>query len=177
MFKMKKSFCGGAFLAAFLASNPALAVQVDLQVNNSVSPPALEVTNNTSPCAGQPGNSNCIEVRKGSQPHMYFNLKKACKAGGPSYKLTKFRITEKDKDWPSSQNPMNRDVAKDFCADRSTGYVELRNCQNQRKDDTLKLKNFNQKPATVYYEIAAEPCSGSGSSIYLDPQIRNKGTN
>lgn len=177
MIKIKKSLLAGVLVVAAMAANTAMAVQVDLKVNNSVSPPVLEVISNTSPCAGDPSNSDCIEVKKGSQPHMYFNLKKACKADGPNYKLMKFRITENNKDWPSFQKPMDSHVAKDFCADRNTGYVELRNCNNQRKDGTLKLKNFNSKPVTVYYEITAQPCSGSGDSIYLDPKIKNGGTN
>ena len=177
MIEIKKQLSTGIVLMAMLAANSVFAIQVDLEIDTGVNPPALKVTNNSNPCDSGPGNSDCIEVAKGSQPHMYFNLKNACNAGGPDYKLMKFRITEKNKDWPSLRNPMNQEVAKDFCADRNSGYVELRNCRNQRKDDKLKLKNFNSKEANVYYEITAEPCSGSGDAIYLDPVIRNKGNN
>jgi len=177
MIEMKRPLFVGILFVVSLAAGPALAIQVDLGVDTGVNPPALKVTSNSNPCDSGPSNSECIEVAKGSQPHMYFNLKNACKEGGPGYKLMKFRITEKNKDWPSLRSPMNQEVAKDFCADRNSGYVELRNCRNQRKDDKLKLKNFNSKEANVYYEITAEPCSGSGDAIYLDPVIRNKGNN
>lgn len=177
MIEMKKPLFAGIVLMVMLTANSAFAIQVDLAVDTDVNPPALKVISNSNPCDSGPGNSDCIEVAKGSQPHMYFNLKNACKANGPDYKLTKFRIAEKNKDWPSLQNPMNQEVAKDFCADQNSGYVELRNCRNQRKDDKLKLKNFNMKAVDVFYEITAEPCSGSGDAIYLDPIIRNKGNN
>jgi len=165
---------GSFLLAALNFSTPAFAaIQVYLEVDAGSGSPALKVKTNDAQCPGGP--LNCISVKKGDKPDMFFNLKNACKSGGPAYRLTKFRITEKNKVWPTPSNPMNQKVAKDFCADRNTGYVDFNYCRNQQKDDKLKLKNFNATPATVYYEITAESCSGSGGAIYLDPQIRNTG--
>ena len=165
------------FLLSVLSCGLALAAnQVGLSVDSSVDPARLVVVGNELPCApGEP--LNCIEVAKGMSPHIFFNLPKACKQDGPQYRLTGFRITETDKVWPTPENPMTADIAKDFCADRNTGEVDLRYCNNQRKDDRLKIKNFNSFEATVYYEITAVTCADEQDAIYLDPQIKNRGTN
>ena len=166
----------GLFFAMLGLTAPAFgAIQVGLALEQTTSPPSIKVVSNTAQCAGGP--IDCIEVAKRTQPFIYFNLPKACKADGPAYRLAKFRIAEQRKAWPTSANPMNHTIAKDFCADRNTGYVHFSYCDNDLKDDKMKLKDHNLAEGTVWYEIQAAPCDGSGGEIRLDPQIRNKGTN
>lgn len=160
-----------SFCIAFCFSFPAAAaVNIELEVDNSVNPPTLVVTKNNAQCTGGP--IACIEVKPGTNPHMFFTLKKAC--SGVDYKLSKFRIAEKNKQWPTSTNPLPLDISKDFCADRNTGYVDFRYCSNSLSDKKMKLKNFNSKPADVFYEVTAMHCTND-EEIYLDPQIKNGG--
>jgi hypothetical protein len=162
----------GAFWIAIAVTPLATAaVNVELELDNKDNPQALVVTKNSAQCQDEP--LDCIEVKRGTKPNMSFELKNAC--NGVSYKLTKFRIRGASEQWPTSQNPMNADVAKDFCADRNTGYVDFRYCNNDLKDGKMKLKNFNNKVADVYYEVTAASCSNSSKEIKLDPLIRNKG--
>jgi hypothetical protein len=161
------------FPAALCFSTLAMAVNVDLKVDTSVNPPVIVVSGNNAQCSGGP--IDCIEVKARSQPHMYFKLANACR--GVDYRLTKFRIAEQDKKWATAAKPMTADVAKDFCADRKDGYVHFNYCNNQLKDDMMKLKNFNKKKVDLFYEITAEHCTDPGKKIYLDPAIKNRGEN
>jgi len=161
-----------SFCIAFCFSLPAVAaVNVELEVDSSATPPVLVVTKNNAQCAGGP--IECIEVEQGTNPHMFFTLKKAC--NGVDYKLSKFRIAEKNKQWPTPSNPLPLPVSKDFCADRNTGYVDFRYCNNSLADNEMKLKNFNSKAADVFYEVTATHCDNDEEKIYLDPQIKNGG--
>ncbi len=162
---------GAFWIAVAVTPLATAAVNVELELDNKDNPQALVVTKNNAQCPGGP--IDCIVVKKGTKPHMFFALKKAC--NGVNYKLTKFRITQTNKQWPTSQNPMDVNVAKDFCADRNTGYVDFRYCNNDLKDGKMKLKNFNQKKAEIYYEVTAASCSNPNKKIKLDPLIRNKG--
>lgn len=165
---------GGLLLAMLGVTAPAFgAIQVGLEVDQTTSPPSLKVVSNTSQCPG--GAIDCIEVAKKDQPFIYFNLPKACKADGPAYRLAEFRIAEQQKAWPTPSKPMNSEIAKDFCADRTNGYVHFSYCGNDLKDDKMKLKDHNLKAGTVWYEIKAESCDGAGGAIRLDPQIKNTG--
>jgi hypothetical protein len=159
----------GILLLAGFCSTHASAAVVTLDVDNSSGSPRLVVTNNTAQCPGGP--VDCIEIGVGNQPHMFFKLNKACQPGGAEYGLAEFYVMEREKDWPA---PVNPSIASDFCADPATGEVNLSTCGNKAKDDQLKIKNFNRKPATVYYQVIAEHCT-SGDTIELDPEIRNKG--
>lgn len=162
----KISFC---IVLCFSATAMA-AVNIELEVDNSVTPPILVVTKNNAQCTGGP--IDCIEVARGTNPHMFFTLNKAC--SGVDYRLSKFRIAEENKQWPTPSSPLSLDVSRDFCADRNTGYVDFRYCDNSLTDKTMKLKNFNSKPADVFYEITATHCTNN-EEIYLDPQIKNGG--
>jgi hypothetical protein len=166
---------------AVAAVNVGLEVVASSQPASLVAssqPASLKVISNDSPCADDSSHGkSCIEVAHGSHPFMYFRLKGGCRATG--YKLTRFRIAEKNKDWPTRDNPLNQDIADDFCADENSGYVDFNahQCKDDRKDHTLKLRNHNRKAADVFYEITAEKCLSPdrGKKIYLDPVIRNKG--
>jgi len=157
--------------ASLCFSTLAMAVNVELKVDDSVSPPVIVVTSNNAQCPGGP--LDCIDVKPGSQPHMFFKLPGAC--NGVEYKLTKFRIAEQDKKWPTSDNPMDAEIAKDFCVDRNDGKVHFGYCNNQLKDDMMKIKNFNRKRVNLFYEVTAEHCTNTGEEVYLDPEIRNRG--
>jgi hypothetical protein len=166
-------------LAALCSSTLAVAaVNVGLEVDGPSEDASLKVSSNDSPCADDSSHGkSCIEVAHGSHPFMYFRLQGGCRATG--YKLTRFRIAEKNKDWPTRDNPLDQDIADDFCADENSGYVDFNahQCKDDRKDHTLKLRNHNTKAADVFYEITAEKCLSPdrGKKIYLDPVIRNKG--
>lgn len=162
---------GAFWIALGVTPLATAAVNIELELDDKGNPQALVVTKNNAQCAGGP--IDCIEVKRGTQPHMFFNLKKAC--NGIDYKLTKFRITQTNKQWPTPQNPMDAAVARDFCADRNTGYVDFRYCNNDLRDGKMKLRNFNKKAADVYYEVTAASCSNPSKEIKLDPLIRNKG--
>ena len=165
---------GVLLVAALTASSPVwAAVNVTLEVDDSVNPPVLMVVNNNSQCAGGP--IDCIEVEQGQQPHMYFKLNRACQPGegGTEWRLSRFYIMEYEKNWPA---PLPTDIADEFCADANTGEVNMSNCQNQARDDQLKVKNYNRVPRTVYYMVEAEHCTNPGQGpIGLDPEIRNRG--
>jgi hypothetical protein len=152
------------------------AVEVELKVDDSVTPVVLDIETNDSMCGTD---LRCIKVDLDTKPHMFFHLKQACKTGGPDYKLKSFRITQIDKFWPSTSNPLNLVVATDFYADPETGYVDLAAGKNKLRNSRIKLKNFNTHEYTVYYEISAEHCDDptNNADIYLDPEIRNKGNN
>jgi len=150
------------------------AVQVKLAVNDDTS---LYVTSNDSQCAGGP--IDCIDVAKGSSPNLFFDLDNACKSGGPAYRLTQIRIAMASKDWPTSTNPLPQYVVDDFYADPNTGVIDLvggDGGNNSLKDDRIKLKDNNQhtNPYTVFYEITAQQCNGTGE-IFLDPSVKNGG--
>ena len=148
------------------------AVQVELEVDGS----KLVVTRNTAQCPGGP--IDCIEVKRGSNPHLYFNLKRACKNNGPVYKLKAFRIGMKNKVWPTPSNRLTEEVAEDFGAGRGTGYIDFTKNNNQLTDGKMKLKDHNRNPATVFYEVTAAHCTDmTAPDIHLDPQIKNGGRN
>lgn len=173
MTNVKKSMPGSALFLLSLGFSASLmaAVNIDLEVQTSNGSNVLVVTRNNSQCTDGP--IDCIEVKAGTKPHLFFSLQGACV--GTDYKLTKFRIAERDKQWPTSEDPLNPQIASDFCADATTGYVDFMVCENDLRDAMLKLKDFNSAPGTVYYEITAENCMNPDEKIYLDPIIRNKG--
>jgi len=162
------------FLMAICTSATVLAaVNVDLEVQNQNGVNVLVVTRNNSQCAGGP--IDCIEIKPGSQPHLFFSMQGAC--SGSDYRLTKFRIAERNKEWPTPGNKLNSQIASDFCADPDSGYVNFMTCENDLRDGMMKLKDFNRTPTTVYYEITAANCMNANEEIYLDPRIENKGNN
>jgi hypothetical protein len=172
MTKLKRTtFHGAVLLLALCSTSLALgAVNVDLQVQNG----ALEVTGNNAQCSDGP--IDCIEVKPGTQPHLFFSLEDACSSSA-NYKLTKFRIAEREKQWPSSENPLSAQIADDFCADANTGYIDFMACNNDLKDKKMKIKDHNRSVTSVYYEVTAANCSNPEQEIYLDPRIKNGGGN
>lgn len=162
-------------LIAALVGFPAVAmaaIQVKLEASPQSNPTALGVTDNDSQCPGE--DKSCIDVAKGSTPNMFFDLDKACKQGGPNYKLSAFRLAEASKDWPTPAKPLRQDIADDFNADPTTGYIKWGTNDSTLSDAQIKLKNKNTKAYSVYYEITATACNGAGE-IKLDPVIRNGG--
>ena len=152
------------------------AVEVELKLDDPANPKALVIESNDSKCNGTI--LDCIEVAVNDSPHLFFYLKNACKASGPQYKLMTFKITQVDKAWPTVGNPLNLWVANDFYADPKTGIVDLSAGKNKLRDAKIKLKNFNTREYTIYYEISAKHCTdNTKADIYLDPEIRNKGNN
>jgi hypothetical protein len=172
---IKRISLRSALLLAAIGTSASVwaAVNVDLEVQNQNGTNVLVVTKNNSQCADGP--IDCIEIKPGSQPHLFFSMQGACT--GTDYRLTKFRIAERNKQWPTPGNPLNAQTASDFCADPGTGYVNFMTCDNDLRDGMMKLKDFNRTPTTVYYEITAENCMDANEEIYLDPRIENKGTN
>lgn len=161
----------GTIAAALLWSAPVMAVNVDLEVDASVSPPVLKVARNTARCPGGP--IECIEVTRQWAGHMQFMLRNACQ--GVDYRLTEFRLRLLAKpDWPSSGDPMDAKYAQDLCVRADDGYVDWNACNNVRKDHMLLAKNNNREAMEYYYLITAEHCS-TGQKIYLDPVMRNTG--
>ena len=165
---IKRIIAGFAILMAWFPAATMAAIHIELDVADG----ALYVSSNSGRCPD--GRIDCIAVQKGDEPHLFFDLAKACKRDGPPYKLNRFRIAMKDKHWPTADNPLPANVASDFNADPSTGVVDLTAGENQLKDDRIKLKDRNNSAYTVYYEIQATGCDGSGE-IVLDPAIRNTG--
>ncbi|MDH3787426.1 MAG: hypothetical protein OES53_02570 [Xanthomonadales bacterium] len=164
---------GFLLLSSLVLSTSAWAVNVTLEVDESVNPPSLYVVNNNAQCAGGP--IDCIEVESGSQPHMMFKLLRACQPGGPLWGLSGFYVMEEEKNWPA---PLDSGTAGEFCANSGTGKVDMNSCGNNQRDDQLKIKNYNRTPGTVYYMVEAKHCTDSGRSpIHLDPEIRNRGGN
>jgi len=174
MKKVKKAIIPGFLLFAVLGlSGPVWAVNVTLEVDDSVDPPVLVVINNNAQCPGGP--IDCIEVPRGQQPHMFFKLNKACQPGGSEWGLSRFYVMEYEKSWPA---PVDSAIADEFCANPGTGEVNLNSCGNQVKDNQLKIKNYNRTEGSVYYMIEAQHCTDSGRPpIGLDPEIRNRGGN
>jgi hypothetical protein len=79
----------------------------------------------------------------------------------------------RNKDWPTQDNPLSSDVAGDFNADPNTGYIKW-DGSNSLGDDKIKIRNKNRTAYSVFYEITATECTGSGE-IKLDPVIKNGG--
>ena len=160
-------------LAVFGFSTSAMAaVQVTLKVEGS----KLIVTGNNAQCAQGP--IDCIDVQKGTNPHLFFNLNGACGNSGPAYKLTAFRIGRQNKVWPTPSTPLPDHIAEDFHANPQTGYVNLGHGNNQLSDNKIKLKDNNRSSYSVYYEVTAAHCTDmSASDIHLDPEIKNRGNN
>ncbi len=161
------------FMAMCSSASVLAAVNVELEVQNQNGTNVLVVTRNNSQCAGGP--IDCIEIGQGSKPHLYFRMPGACESSG--YRLTEFRIAERNKQWPTPGNPMDAQIASDFCADPSTGYVNFVTCENDLRDSMMKLKDFNRTRATVFYEVTAANCMDASEEIYLDPRIENQGDN
>ena len=163
---------GAALLVLGFSSLAVAAIQVDLEVNES----KLVVTGNNAQCSDGP--IDCIEVKFGTNPHLFFNLKGACMDKGPDYRLTAFRIGTQNKVWPTSENPLPAHIASDFNASPNSGYVNLTAGDNQLSKDKIKLKDHNRSAYTVYYEVTASHCTNtSAGDIYLDPSIKNGGNN
>jgi len=173
MTTMKKSMLGSTVLLLSLGLSASLfaAVNVDLEIQSVNGANVLVVTRNNSQCADGP--IDCIEVKAGTKPHLFFSLQGAC--AGTDYKLTKFRIAERNKQWPTPGTPLSAQVASDFCADANSGDIDFMTCDNDLRDAMMKLKDFNSAPGTVYYEVTAEHCMNPNDKIYLDPRIENKG--
>lgn len=170
MILTKKVIIGGTvFCIALCSTTLALgAVNIELEVQDS----QLIVTKNNAQCAG--GDIGCIEIQPGTQPHMFFTLKGGCSSG---YKLSNFRISEGYKQPPGPNNPLNANIASDFCADASSGYVNFSSCDNDLNESKMKIKDYNRSVATVYYDVEVVNCSNGSDAITLDPQIRNGGGN
>lgn len=149
------------------------AVNIELEVQTQNGSRVLVVTKNNARCPDGP--IDCVEVKAGTQPHMYFTLKGACKS--VDYALTAFRIGTVDKEWPTPAKPLKTRTAEDFCAGAESGYVDFMACRNSLSDKKMKLKNFNRFEESVFYEVTAANCKNPADEIYLDPQIRNKGGN
>jgi hypothetical protein len=94
--------------------------------------------------------------------------------GGPKYKLSAFRLAEAHKVWPTPGKPLNQDIADDFNADPTTGYINWNPPDTSLSDSRIKLKNKNIKAYSVFYEITATECNGT-RQIKLDPVIKNGG--
>ncbi|HLF31226.1 MAG TPA: hypothetical protein VI566_09420 [Xanthomonadales bacterium] len=152
------------------------AIDVELVVNTSGTSPVLEVISNSSPCPNDPDKS-CIAVAKRSSPNLRFSLEDACQPGGPEYKLEGIRITMINKVWPTTASPLPPQAAGDFFADANTGVIDLVNGNggaNKLQNDRIKFKDKNSHAYTVFYEISAKQCTGTGT-IKLDPSIGNTG--
>jgi hypothetical protein len=162
-----------SFLALGTSGTVLSAVDIELEVQNQGGSNVLVVTRNSARCSGGP--FDCIEVKAGTQPHMYFTLNGACDT--VDYALTAFRIGPVNKQWPTATNPLTTSMAEDFCAGAESGYVDFMACRNTLSDKKMKLKNYNRSEENVFYEITAANCSNPAEKIYLDPQIRNKGGN
>jgi hypothetical protein len=146
------------------------AVQVDLELDGS----RLVVTSNSAQCSGGP--IDCIDVKHGTNPHLFFNLRGACGNSGPDYQLAAFRIGMQNKVWPTPAKPLPDHVAQDFNANPQTGYVNLSHGDNQLRPDKIKLKDYNKTAYTVYYDVTVSHCTNmTADDIHLDPQIRNGG--
>lgn len=160
-------------LAVVVACLPSLAEAARVDVELEVSNGALIVTGNSRQCEGGP--VDCIEVAKKNSPNIFFYLDNACGsgAGAPQYKLTGISLSMVKGLPVGPANPLPQVVAGDFDADPITGMIKLPG--NQLTNDRIKFKNKNTQQYTVFYEITAGPCSGSGAPIILDPAIRNQG--
>lgn len=147
----------------------AARVDVELEVSGS----ELIVTGNSKRCEGGP--IDCIEVAKRSSPNIFFYLDNACGpgAGAPQYKLSGISLSMVKGVPVGPSNPLPQVVVGDFDADPATGAIKLP--QGQLSNDRIKFRNKNTQEYTVYYEITASPCSGSGAPVKLDPSIRNQG--
>ena len=161
-----------AFLGLCFSQVAVAAIQVELVVDTSTTPPTLQVVSNSSACAGEP--LDCISVAKFTKPNIRFLLEDACESDGPQYKLQQIKIGMIDKVWPSIGNPLWAAVASDFNASATTGIVDLSAGKNKLADDRIKFKNKNTADYMVFYEIMAQQCAGS-DKITLDPRIRNYG--
>jgi len=163
------------FIVVAIVSFPALtmaATHVELEASPQSNPTSLGVIDNDSQCTGS--DKTCIDVPHGSSANMFFDLDKACKQGGPNYKLSAFRLAEAHKVWPTPEKPLKQEIADDFNVDRTTGYIKWDANDNTLSDERIKLKNKNIKAYSVYYEVTATQCDGSGE-IKLDPVIKNGG--
>ena len=161
-----------ALAAACFPLAAMAAIHVKLAVNNDTS---LYVTANDSQCADGP--ADCVEVAKGSSPNLFFELDNACQSGGPQYGLEQIRIAMASKDWPTSANPLPQYVADDFNADPNSGVIDLKPdnaSDNSQSQNRIKFKDKNSQAYTVFYEITARQCNGSGE-IFLDPSVKNGG--
>jgi hypothetical protein len=167
MIPTKKATIGSTvFCLALCSTTLALgAVNIELEVQGS----QLVVTKNNAQCAG--GDIGCIEIQPGTQPHMFFTLKGGCSSG---YRLSNFRISEGYKQPPG---PLNENIASDFCAEASSGYVNFSSCDNDLSESKMKIKDYNRSVVTVYYDVEAVNCSNGSDVIVLDPQIKNGGGN
>jgi len=158
---------------------PPIKVELKVAVVGGVS--ELQVADNSKPCDGVTATSPCIVVANKKSPFIIFTLPKACDGGAtdPVYELTGMRITQIEKVWPTSGDPLDEKVAKDFKADPNTGEIDFHYGKNKKTNKKLKFKDRNKHAYSVFYEISASPCDDASDDddIYLDPEIRNKGNN
>ena len=138
---------GFLLLSSLVLSTSAWAVNVTLEVDESVNPPSLYVVNNNAQCAGGP--IDCIEVESGSQPHMMFKLLRACQPGGPLWGLSGFYVMEEEKNWPA---PLDSGTAGEFCANSGTGKVDMNSCGTIREmiNSRSRITTARQVPSTTW---------------------------
>ena len=172
------------FSAVSYSAFSMAAVNVSLEVVDGANGKVLQVVSNDKPCndAGS-SNSGCIKVAPNTKPKMYFKLPGSCGRWG--YRLSQFRIVEEDpawpggkpssSDWPSRSNPLDREVAKDFCADENSGIVDFMGCNNRRTNQLMMFKNDNNVQVDLFYQITAVSCTNSSDEITFDPLIKNGG--
>jgi len=159
-------------VAVGFSGSAMAAVQVDLQVDGS----RLVVAANNAQCAGE--SIDCIDVKHGTNPHLFFNLSGACGNNGPVYRLAAFRIGMQSKVWPTPSTPLPTHIASDFNANPQTGYVNLTVDNNQLSNNKIKLKDHNRSTYTVFYDVTAAHCTDmTAGDIHLDPKIKNGGNN
>lgn len=182
--KMKSTL--GLFVAAagLVLSASAFAGYVDLVVTGSGASTALEIESNDVKCGND---KHCIQTVKGQDMDLDFRLKKACKNGGPEYRLTEMQLSmvQRQPQSPGSNTMVKAFgiyvlpaiVTSDFGANAS-GIVQWTN-HNKLADDKIKIKNKNHGEYVVFYQIKASKCPGSTvagpADIYLDPRVRNTG--
>ena len=131
------------------------------------------------------GVSNFIYLKKkGSSPFIKFNLSDAC--GGdsenPKYKLSGMWLSMIGNDGSTAvpskgfgKYKLPKPVFEDFNADETTGKVKFAGGSNSLANDLIKVKNKNQAEYVVFFKIEAVLCESGTGSIWLDPQIENKG--
>ena len=160
-------------LAFAVVSTPAFAIKVTLEVKAN----ELVIVDNDKKCHGN--QMDCIWPDKGNSPFINFHLAKACGSdeGDPQFKLNGIQLsmvkrTRAGKAFGLYALP--NIVATDFNASAASGWIDL-SPPNMQKADHLKVKNKNFGEYIVYFRIEAIPCGGTGTSIWLDPRIRNTG--
>lgn len=157
---------------------------VDLEVSGG----NLVIAANTKDCNG---NLNCIKTTKGNALDLDFKLNKACKDGGPEYKLDSMQLSmvqlEPDPAKPgTSRKAFGRYilpaiVQQDFDAlpDGTIQWGNTAGNNNKLHDDKIKIRDRNEGAYVVFFKIVAVPCDPQSQlpPIELDPRIENTGLN